>query len=86
MPQSPAAPECPGALPQDVAERVAREAKQRHFQPRVVAMDAYALAELPAEQLVVLVASTTGQVPHPSRSAPESHRLQQYSRTISAQA
>ncbi|KAK9839678.1 hypothetical protein WJX81_005476 [Elliptochloris bilobata] len=46
---------------QDVAERVAREAKRRHFAPCVMAMDAYSVAALPAEGLVIFVASTTGQ-------------------------
>ena len=46
---------------QDVAERVAREAQRRRFAPRVMAMDAYSVAVLPSERLVVLVASTTGQ-------------------------
>ncbi len=47
---------------QDVAERIEREAKMRHFSPRVQAMDSYPVAQLPREQTVVFVASTTGQV------------------------
>ncbi|KAG2485235.1 hypothetical protein HYH03_016021 [Edaphochlamys debaryana] len=46
---------------QDVAERVGREARLRLFAPRVLAMDSYDVTSLPAERLVVLVASTTGQ-------------------------
>jgi sulfite reductase alpha subunit-like flavoprotein len=46
---------------QDVAERIAREAKRRHFAPRVMAADAYPVTDLPAERLAVFVASTTGQ-------------------------
>ena len=33
----------------------------RHFQPQVAAMDDYSIAQLPANELVVFVASTTGQ-------------------------
>ena len=47
---------------QDVAERIEREAKMRHFSPRVQAMDSYPVAQLPREQTVIFVASTTGQV------------------------
>jgi sulfite reductase alpha subunit-like flavoprotein len=47
---------------QDVAERLAREAKQRCFAPRVLSMDAFDIKQLPAQQLVIFVASTTGQV------------------------
>ena len=54
---------------QDVAERVGREARARHWQPRVLPMDAYDVRLLPEESEVILVASTTGQVltpkPHP---------------------
>eukprot|EP00898_Chlorokybus_atmophyticus_P000268 jgi/Chlat1/1241/Chrsp115S00755 len=46
---------------QDVAERVAREARRRHYAPRVLAMDAYNPVELPDEQLAIFVTSTTGQ-------------------------
>ena len=48
-------------VPQDVAERIAREAAVRHFRPHVAAMDDYDIARLPANELVVFVASTTGQ-------------------------
>ena len=47
---------------QDVAERIAREARARHYQPRVLPMDAYDVRMLPEEEQVILVASTTGQV------------------------
>jgi sulfite reductase alpha subunit-like flavoprotein len=50
---------------QDVAERLAREARILRFQPRCIPMDAYDVTQLPQEQLAVFVASTTGQVsPH----------------------
>lgn len=55
---------CPHTLlPQDVAERIAREAARRHYRPRVMPADAYlsAVASLPGEAAVVFVASTTGQ-------------------------
>ena len=47
---------------QDVAERIGREARARHWQPRVLPMDAYDVRLLPEESEVILVASTTGQV------------------------
>lgn len=56
---------CPSLLAcllQDVAERIEREAKARHYAPRMVAMDAYDVKQLPHERAVVFVASTTGQV------------------------
>ena len=46
---------------QDVAERIAREGKRRHYRPRVMAMDAYPVSNLPKEQAIVCVCSTTGQ-------------------------
>ncbi|KAK9823590.1 hypothetical protein WJX72_004073 [[Myrmecia] bisecta] len=46
---------------QDVAERVGREGKRRHYKVRVVRMDAYNVAQLPTEPAVVFVTSTTGQ-------------------------
>jgi sulfite reductase alpha subunit-like flavoprotein len=47
---------------QDVAERLEREAKARHYAARAVAMNAYDIRQLPQEQAVIFVASTTGQV------------------------
>ena len=47
---------------QDVAERIGREARARHWQPRVLPIDAYDVRLLPEESEVILVASTTGQV------------------------
>jgi sulfite reductase alpha subunit-like flavoprotein len=47
---------------QDVAERVAREARLLLFAPSVMPMDAYPLQHLPDEKFVVLVTATTGQV------------------------
>lgn len=47
---------------QDVAERIAREARLLHYFPRVMAMDAYPVTELPEEKAVVFVTATAGQV------------------------
>ena len=47
---------------QDVADRIGREAKLRHYHPRIMAMDAFPVTQLPQWELVVFVASTTGQV------------------------
>jgi sulfite reductase alpha subunit-like flavoprotein len=47
---------------QDVAERMAREARLLLFTPSVMPMDAYPLQHLPDEKFVVLVTATTGQV------------------------
>lgn len=49
-------------ISQDVAERIEREARIRHYSPRVQSMDSYVITELPNEQNVIFVASTTGQV------------------------
>ncbi|XP_042193711.1 NADPH-dependent diflavin oxidoreductase 1 [Callorhinchus milii] len=46
---------------QDVAERIGREGKRRHFTCRVTALDHYTLADLIYEPLVMFVCSTTGQ-------------------------
>ncbi|CAG5115516.1 unnamed protein product [Candidula unifasciata] len=46
---------------QDVADRVVREAKRRHFSAKSVAMDSYNVANLIQEPLVIFVCSTTGQ-------------------------
>ncbi|XP_075295426.1 NADPH-dependent diflavin oxidoreductase 1 isoform X3 [Opisthocomus hoazin] len=46
---------------QDTAERIGREAKRRHFQCRVEALDSYDVANLISEPLVVFVCATTGQ-------------------------
>ncbi|BFZ20446.1 hypothetical protein BsWGS_23485 [Bradybaena similaris] len=46
---------------QDVADRVVREAKRRHFSARAVALDSYNVANLIQEPLVIFVCSTTGQ-------------------------
>ncbi|WAR31737.1 NDOR1-like protein [Mya arenaria] len=46
---------------QDVAEKIGREAKRRHFLPRVMALDNYNVADLIQENLTVFVCSTTGQ-------------------------
>ncbi|GAB5360140.1 hypothetical protein AAMO2058_000601900 [Amorphochlora amoebiformis] len=54
----------------EVAERVARESLQFHFEPEVLSMDRYKISNLPNETLVVFVASTTGQAetPHNMRN------------------
>ena len=41
---------------------MAREASLVLFSPRIMAMDAYSVMQLPQEQLVVYVAATAGQV------------------------
>ncbi|KAK3088044.1 hypothetical protein FSP39_013874 [Pinctada imbricata] len=46
---------------QDVAERIGREARRRHFSTRVTPLDSYSMANLIGEDLVVFVCSTTGQ-------------------------
>ncbi|KFV68708.1 NADPH-dependent diflavin oxidoreductase 1 [Dryobates pubescens] len=46
---------------EDAAERIGREAKRRHFQCRVEALDSYDVANLINEPLVVFVCATTGQ-------------------------
>ncbi|XP_053380905.1 NADPH-dependent diflavin oxidoreductase 1-like isoform X2 [Mercenaria mercenaria] len=46
---------------QDVAEKLSREARRRHFLTKVVALDSYDIADLITEKLVVFVCSTTGQ-------------------------
>ncbi|KAL0040843.1 hypothetical protein WJX79_006949 [Trebouxia sp. C0005] len=51
---------------QDVAERIGREGKRRHFVPRIMAMDAFPVSQLPEEHNVILVSSTTGQGEVPS--------------------
>lgn len=46
---------------QEVAERIGREAKRRHFSTRVLPLDKYKITNLIEEPLVVFVCSTTGQ-------------------------
>ena len=46
---------------QDVAERIGREGKRRHFTPHIMAMDAFPVSQLPVAQNVVFVCATTGQ-------------------------
>ncbi|XP_051492475.1 NADPH-dependent diflavin oxidoreductase 1 isoform X3 [Apus apus] len=46
---------------EDTAERIGREAKRRHFQCRVEALDGYEVANLISEPLVIFVCATTGQ-------------------------
>ncbi len=47
---------------QDVAERIAREAQLLLYKTRVMAMDAYAIQNLPTETAMIFVAATAGQV------------------------
>lgn len=47
---------------QDVAERVAREARVLLFAPSIMPMDAYPMQHLPEERFVLLITATTGQV------------------------
>ncbi|XP_078238763.1 NADPH-dependent diflavin oxidoreductase 1 isoform X3 [Pogona vitticeps] len=46
---------------EDTAERIGREAKRRHFQCKIEALDNYNVAFLIHEPLVVFVCATTGQ-------------------------
>eukprot|EP00798_Chlamydomonas_sp_ICE-L_P025328 gene25328-10984_t len=46
---------------QDVAERVSREGQHMLFNTRTMAMDSYAVTQLPQEQAVVFVCATSGQ-------------------------
>lgn len=46
---------------QDTAQRIARQAKRRRLQVGVLPLDAYSVANLISESLVVFVCSTTGQ-------------------------
>ncbi|XP_014675803.1 PREDICTED: NADPH-dependent diflavin oxidoreductase 1-like [Priapulus caudatus] len=50
---------------QEVAERVGREAKRRHFATKVSAMDDYNIADMVREQVVVFLCATTGQGEEP---------------------
>ncbi|KAG9460843.1 hypothetical protein GDO78_019203 [Eleutherodactylus coqui] len=46
---------------EDMAERLGKEARRRHFTCRVDAIDSYNIANLVHEQLVIFVCATTGQ-------------------------
>ncbi|KAM5330720.1 NADPH-dependent diflavin oxidoreductase 1 isoform 1-T1 [Glossophaga mutica] len=46
---------------QDVSERLGREARRRHLECRVQALDSYPVANLINEPLVIFVCATTGQ-------------------------
>jgi sulfite reductase alpha subunit-like flavoprotein len=50
---------------QDVAERIVREAKLKHYAPILMSMDCYDVKTLPNESCVVFVTSTTGQGEEP---------------------
>eukprot|EP00842_Homolaphlyctis_polyrhiza_P002194 jgi/Hompol1/2976/HPOL_006268-RA len=50
---------------QEAAERVAREARRRHFHVLLQSMDEYDKAKLPTEELVLFVCSVTGQGEEP---------------------
>ncbi|KAF8599889.1 riboflavin synthase domain-like protein [Ceratobasidium sp. AG-I] len=54
----------------DVAERIGREARRRHFSARVIAMDIFPMPTLIDEQLVVFVCSTTGNGIEPANMTP----------------
>ncbi|CAG8496364.1 18929_t:CDS:10, partial [Gigaspora rosea] len=51
---------------QDIAERIYRQARRRHFKVRVYPMDDYERANLINERLVIFICSTTGQGDEPS--------------------
>ncbi|KAJ8039423.1 NADPH-dependent diflavin oxidoreductase 1 [Holothuria leucospilota] len=50
---------------QDVAERIGREARRRHFSTRVMPLDSYEISTLIQESLVIFVVATTGQGDEP---------------------
>ncbi|KAJ1976554.1 NAPDH-dependent diflavin reductase [Dimargaris xerosporica] len=50
---------------EDVALRIGREAKRRHFRPEIMAMDALDRTRLPHIPIVIFVCSTTGQGEEP---------------------
>lgn len=50
---------------EDLAERIRREAKNRHFPTKIFCMDDYPILNLIEEKLVVFVCSTTGQGEEP---------------------
>ena len=50
---------------QDVAERIVREAKLKHYAPILMSMESYDIKTLPNESCVVFVTSTTGQGEEP---------------------
>ncbi|RKP25956.1 hypothetical protein SYNPS1DRAFT_14904, partial [Syncephalis pseudoplumigaleata] len=49
----------------DVAERIRRAAKRRHYQPALFALDDYDRTQLIEERLVLFIVSTTGQGEEP---------------------
>ncbi|CAG8628141.1 8417_t:CDS:10 [Dentiscutata erythropus] len=51
---------------QDIAERIYRQARRRHFKTRVYPMDDYERENLINERLVIFICSTTGQGDEPS--------------------
>ncbi|KAJ3171496.1 NADPH-dependent diflavin oxidoreductase 1 [Geranomyces variabilis] len=51
---------------QDVAERIAREARRRWFSPTVLSMDEYDRSQLIDEPIVIFVCATTGQGAEPA--------------------
>lgn len=51
---------------QDVAERIGREARRRHFRARVSSMDEYDRSRLFDERYIICVAATTGQGDEPT--------------------
>ncbi|ESO92772.1 hypothetical protein LOTGIDRAFT_216443 [Lottia gigantea] len=46
---------------QDIAERIAREAKRRYFSAKAIALDSFDVANLLKESTVIFVCATTGQ-------------------------
>lgn len=51
---------------QDVAERIGREARRRHFRARVLPMDQYDRSRLIGERYLICIAATTGQGDEPT--------------------
>lgn len=54
----------------DASERIAREARRRHFYTTVASVDAYDSQDLLDEQLVIFVLSTTGSGEEPRPMKP----------------
>ena len=45
----------------ETADRIKREARNRHLQVEMISMDQYDLSKLPSEYLIAFVCSVTGQ-------------------------
>lgn len=59
----------------ETADRIKREARQRHFQVEMMSMDQYQLSKLPSEYLIAFVCSVTGQGIEPDSMKVKFHFL-----------